>query len=125
MRKTRPFEANQEGAEIKPGEFFILGAQKAYVAEVGDEFLTEQGRKNARMRAIFDNGTEIRGLLRSFQRALYKDEAGRWVSSPSAGPSSTRATRLRATRRGRSTSCGVSRAIRNSDRISKCCTRSA
>jgi T5orf172 domain len=86
VRKTRPFEANQEGAEIRPGEFFILGGQKAYVAEVGDEFLTEQGRKNARMRVIFDNGTEIRGLLRSFQRALYKDEAGRWITSPSAGP---------------------------------------
>jgi hypothetical protein len=85
-RKTRPFEANQEGAEIKPGEFFILGGQKAYVAEVGEEFLTEQGRKNARMRVIFDNGTEIRGLLRSFQRALYKDEAGRWITTPSAGP---------------------------------------
>ena len=38
------------------------------------------------MRVIFDNGTEIRGLLRSFQRALYKDEAGRWITSPSAGP---------------------------------------
>ncbi|HTZ66209.1 MAG TPA: GIY-YIG nuclease family protein [Roseiarcus sp.] len=86
VRKTRPFEANQEGAQIKPGEFFILGGQKAYVAEAGEEFLTEQGRKNARMRVIFDNGTEIRGLLRSFQRALYKDEAGRWITSPSAGP---------------------------------------
>ncbi len=86
VRKTRPFEANQEGAEIKPGEFFILGGQKAYVAEVGEEFLTDQGRKNARMRVIFDNGTEIRGLLRSFQRALYKDEAGRWITTPSAGP---------------------------------------
>ena len=86
VRKTRSFEANQEGAQIKPGEFFILGGQKAYVAEVGDEFLTEQGRKNARMRVIFDNGTEIRGLLRSFQRALYKDEAARWITTPSAGP---------------------------------------
>ena len=86
VRETRPFEANQEGAQIKPGEFFILGGQKAYVAEIGDEFLTEQGRKNARMRVIFDNGTEICGLLRSFQRALYKDEAGRWITSPSAGP---------------------------------------
>jgi hypothetical protein len=38
------------------------------------------------MRVIFDNGTEIPGLLRSFQRALYKDEAGRWITSPSAGP---------------------------------------
>ncbi len=87
VRTTRPFEANQEGAQIRKGEFFILGGQKAYIAEVGEEFLTEQGRKNARLRVIFDNGTEIRGLLRSFQRALYKtDAAGRWITTPSAGP---------------------------------------
>ena len=34
-----------------------------------------QGRKNARMSVTFGNGTEIRSLLRSFERALYKDEA--------------------------------------------------
>lgn len=28
VRKTRPFEANQEGAQIRKGEFFILGGQK-------------------------------------------------------------------------------------------------
>lgn len=87
VRKTRPFEANQEGAQIRQGEFFILGGQKAYVAEVGEEFLTEQGRKNARLRVIFDNGTEIHPLLRSFQRSLYKEEMmGRWITTPSAGP---------------------------------------
>ena len=76
----------REGAEVRRGEFFILGGQKAHVVEVGDEYLTEQGRRNARMRVIFDNGTEIRGLLRSFLRALYKDEAGRWITTLSAGP---------------------------------------
>jgi hypothetical protein len=87
VRKTRPFEANQEGAQIRQGEFFILGGQKAYIAEVGEEFLTEQGRKNARLRVIFDNGTESRTLLRSFQRSLYKEEMlGRWITTPSAGP---------------------------------------
>ncbi len=83
VRKTRRFQIE---AEIKLGEFFILGGQKAYIAEVGEEFLTEQGRRNARMRVIFDNGTESRGLLRSFQRALYKDEAGRQITEPDAGP---------------------------------------
>ena len=86
VRQTRPFEANQEGAQVAMGEFFVLGGQKAYIAEVGEEFLTDQGRKNARMRVIFDNGTEIRALMRSFQRALYKDETGRWITTPSAGP---------------------------------------
>jgi hypothetical protein len=83
LRRTRRFH---EDAEIEQGDFFILGGQKAYITEVGEEFLTEQGRKNARLRVIFDNGTESRGLLRSFQRALYKDEAGRRITDPDAGP---------------------------------------
>ena len=83
LRETRRF---QQDADIRLGEFFVLGGQMVYVAEAGDEFLTEQGRRNARLRLIFDNGTESRGLLRSFQRALYKDEAGRRVTEPVAGP---------------------------------------
>jgi hypothetical protein len=82
-RTTRRF---QRDAEIKLGDFFILGGQKAYVAEVGEEFLTDQDRRNARLRVIFDNRTESRALLRSFQRALYKDEAGRRITEPDAGP---------------------------------------
>jgi T5orf172 domain len=35
---------------------------------------------------IFDNGTESNLLRRSLQRALYKDEAGRRVTDPEAGP---------------------------------------
>jgi hypothetical protein len=82
-RATRRF---QRDAEIKQGDFFILGGQTAYVAEVGEEFRTEQDRKNARLRVIFDNKTESDPLLRSFQRALYKDEAGRRITEPGAGP---------------------------------------
>jgi T5orf172 domain len=83
FRKTRRFQID---AEIKAGEFFVLGGQKAYIAEVGEEFMTEQGRRNARLRVIFDNGTESRGLMRSLQRALYKDEVGRRITEPDAGP---------------------------------------
>jgi hypothetical protein len=61
--------------------------QKAYVHEFGPEFETPEGRTNRRMRVIFDNGTEINALLRSFQRALYKPENhGRRITEPSAGP---------------------------------------
>lgn len=35
---------------------------------------------------IFDNGTESNLLMRSLQRALHKDEAGRRIVDPSAGP---------------------------------------
>jgi hypothetical protein len=81
IRRTRRFKRD---AEIKQGEFFILGGQMAYVAVIGEEFRTEQDRRNAKLRLIFDNKTESHGLLRSFQRALYKDEAGRRVTAPGA-----------------------------------------
>jgi len=35
---------------------------------------------------IFDNGTESNLLMRSLQRALHKDDAGRRITDPSAGP---------------------------------------
>lgn len=82
-RQTRPFELK---AEIRPGSFFIVGGQKAYVAEMGEVFSNAQGRTDARLRVIFDNGTESNMLMRSLQRALHKDEAGRRITDPSAGP---------------------------------------
>lgn len=83
VRQTRRF---QKMAEIKKGEFFIVGGQIAYVAEVGDEFMTEYDRRDSRLRVIYDNGTESDVLLRSLQRALHRDEAGRRITEPSAGP---------------------------------------
>lgn len=82
-RQTRPF---QTMAEIKKGEFFIVGGQIAYVAEVGEEFKTEYERRDSRLRVIYDNGTESDVLLRSLQRALHRDEAGRRITDPNAGP---------------------------------------
>lgn len=83
LRETRPFERK---AEIERGRFFIVGGQKAYVAERGEDFLTDQGMVDARLRVIFDNGTESNMLMRSLQRALNKDEAGRRITEPTAGP---------------------------------------
>ncbi|GCD60497.1 hypothetical protein NBRC3277_3072 [Acetobacter pasteurianus NBRC 3277] len=57
-----------------------------YVAHVGEEFETEYGRRDSRLRVIYDNGTESDVLLRSLQRALYKDEAGRRITDPTVGP---------------------------------------
>jgi hypothetical protein len=82
-RQTRPF---QTMAEIKQGEFFIVGGQIAYIAEVGEEFTTEYDRRDSRLRVIYDNGTESDVLLRSLQRALHRDEAGRRITDPTAGP---------------------------------------
>lgn len=83
IRQTRPFELK---AEIRPGTWFIVGGQKAYVAEVGEVYTTPHGRTDARLRVIFDNGTESNMLMRSLQRALNKDEAGRRITDPVAGP---------------------------------------
>ncbi len=82
-RETRPFELK---AEIVRGQFFIVGGQKAYVAEKAKEFTNAQGRRDARLRVIFDNGTESNMLMRSLQRALHKDDAGRRITKPTAGP---------------------------------------
>lgn len=83
IRETRPFELK---AEIRPGSWFIVGGQKAYVADMGEVFTNDQGRSDARLRVIFDNGTESNMLMRSLQRALNKDEAGRRITDPIAGP---------------------------------------
>jgi hypothetical protein len=72
--------------DIRAGEFFILGGQIAYVAEVGEPFKAPNGESDARLRVIYSNSTESNLLLRSLQRALYKDDTSRRVSEPSAGP---------------------------------------
>jgi hypothetical protein len=83
LRQTRPFELK---AEIRPGSWFIVGGQKAHVAAAGETFTNAQGKSDARLRVIFDNGTESNLLMRSLQRALNKDEAGRRITDPVAGP---------------------------------------
>lgn len=83
IRQTREFELK---AEITTGSWFIVGGQKAYVADVGNVFTNAQGRTDARLRVIFDNGTESNMLMRSLQRSLNKDEAGRRITDPVAGP---------------------------------------
>lgn len=73
-------------ADINAGSFFILGGQTGYVAEIGDAIRAPNGEMDARLRVIYANGTESNLLLRSLQRALYKEEDARWISEPSAGP---------------------------------------
>lgn len=88
VRSTRPFvkDAGFLKADIDVGQFFILGGQTAYVAEVGEAIKAPNGEVDARLRVIYSNGTESNLLRRSLQRALYKDDAGRRISEPSAGP---------------------------------------
>jgi hypothetical protein len=73
-------------AEIQLGQFFIVGGQIVYVADVGEDFKTGYDRRDSRLRVVYDNGTESNLLMRSFQRSLYRDEAGRLITNPDTGP---------------------------------------
>ena len=67
---TKPFIKN---ASIEVGDFFIVGGQTAYVAEMNEGTKTKDGRDNPRLKVIFDNRTESDLLLRSLSRSLYPD----------------------------------------------------
>ena len=73
-------------ASIADGNYFILGGQLAFVADVGDAIKAPNGESDARLRVIYANGTESNLLRRSLQRALYKDETGRRLSEADMGP---------------------------------------
>lgn len=83
LRKTLRFGRD---ASVGKGNFFILGGQMAYVAEVGEPMRTPNGESNARLRVIYSNGTESDLLERSLQRALYKDDTGRRITDDDHGP---------------------------------------
>lgn len=83
VRKTLRFGRD---ASVAEGNFFILGGQMVYVAEMGETFRTPNGEPDARLRVIFSNGTESNLLQRSLQRALYKDDTGRRITDADAGP---------------------------------------
>lgn len=67
---TKPFAKD---ASIEFGDFFIIGGQIAYIAEMFEGAKTKDGRDNPRLRVIFDNQTESNLLLRSLSRSLYPD----------------------------------------------------
>lgn len=75
VREARGFTGEQQ---IQPGHFFILHGITVYVAEVGEKEM-KNGKVNARLRCIFENGTESNMLLRSLATELYKDETGRRI----------------------------------------------
>ncbi len=89
LRDTRNIrkDAGFLKTDIKQGESFILSGQTLYIASVGEPIRAPNGEFDARLRVIYSNGTESNILLRSLQRALYKDETSRIITDPgSAGP---------------------------------------
>lgn len=83
IRKTLRFGRD---TSIASGNFFLVGGQLAYVAEVGETIKAPNGESDARLRLIYANGTESNLLRRSLQRALYKDDTGRRLTDPDMGP---------------------------------------
>mgnify|MGYP005750351541 CR=1 FL=1 len=83
VRKTLRFGRD---TTIEAGNYFVVGGQLAYVAEVGETIRAPNGESDARLRVIYANGTESNLLRRSLQRALYKDETGRRLTDPDVGP---------------------------------------
>jgi hypothetical protein len=71
---------------IVSGNYFIVGGQLAYVADVGETIKAVYGKNDARLRVIYANGTESNLLRRSLERALYKDDTGRRLTDPDLGP---------------------------------------
>ncbi|WP_411878180.1 GIY-YIG nuclease family protein [Polaromonas sp. YR568] len=87
IRQGRSFQSKEKALDdIVLGAYFIIGGQIAYIAEVGEEFTTEYGRRDSRLRVVFDNGTEASVLMRSLQRSLHRDDGARLISDPEAGP---------------------------------------
>lgn len=83
VRKTLRFGRD---ASIETGNYFIVGGQLAYVAEIGEAIKAPNGESDARLRVIYANGTESNLLRRSLQRALYKDDSGRRLTDLDMGP---------------------------------------
>lgn len=80
-RRPQPFR--QERVELS--EFFVLKGQLVYVADLRDEH-RRNGKPDARLRVIFDNGTESNLLMSSLVRRLYEDKDARRIGTTDVGP---------------------------------------
>lgn len=82
-RKVVPFIKD---GSIEKENLFIVGGQKAYIADMGEHFADTSGKTDARLRVIFDNGVESNQLMRSLKKRLWEDIGGRRITNISMGP---------------------------------------
>ena len=121
LRQTRRFERK---SEIARGRFYILGGQKAYVTAMEEPFTNEHGTIDARLRVIFDNGTESNLLMRSLQKALQQDPAGRRIIEPRQALSSAIRMSKGMNQAARSMCLEANQNTRSSPPIAMFCTKS-
>lgn len=78
-RKVIPVDTEKH---IIPGKFYIDNGILLYVQSVGDYYTDKNGKRNAKLHLIYENGTENKGiLLRSFASSLFdKNRHGRMVT---------------------------------------------
>jgi hypothetical protein len=69
-RRIKDFKNEQQ---IDVGYFFVLNGILLYVADVEEKKVDKSGKTNARLRCVFENGTESDMLLRSLSAELYKN----------------------------------------------------
>ena len=81
---ARSTVATSSTYQIGVGDMFIIDGALAYIANVAWQSRNDQ--KDARLRIIYDNGTESDHLLRSFGKALYRADNSRRVLKAEAGP---------------------------------------
>ena len=61
--------------QIQAGRYFVFNGVLAYVVNRDDSYRVN-GKINARLHVIYENGTESNILLRSFARTLYRQKEG-------------------------------------------------
>ncbi len=72
--KKRTVKEYRSEKHIQEGVFFILGGVVGYIENIGKSKATNQKTvTNARLKCIFENGTQSDMLLRSLSAGLYKD----------------------------------------------------
>ncbi|MCE5762932.1 GIY-YIG nuclease family protein [Staphylococcus pseudintermedius] len=78
-RKIIPFKKY----DIEAGRFYIQNGVMLYIVSISDDkFIADNGKENARMHVVYENGTENRQLLlQSLASSLYSNERhGRMVT---------------------------------------------
>ena len=126
VRQTRPFRSSRR-PRSRQDEFFIVGGQIAYVAEVGEDVQAPNTADATRgLRVIYDNGTES-NLLAALApaRALQGRRRPADHRARSPGRCSPVRSRTAIWRAARSMFCAASPTIRSSRPTATFCTRSA